>query len=86
MVVAVAAGRGLRVMLGEEVGGQYGYGVVARRDGTLSCKDVRARLRPRYGRERGETREDTEPREITESLVISTILRPAEVKELAGSP
>jgi hypothetical protein len=26
MVVAVAVGRGLRVMLGEEVGGQYGYG------------------------------------------------------------
>ena len=53
---------------------------------TLSCEDVRARLRPRYGRERGEIREATELREITESLVIGTIRRSAEVKELAGSP
>jgi hypothetical protein len=41
---------------------------------------------PRYGRERGEIREATELREIIESLVIGTIRRPAEVKELAGSP
>jgi hypothetical protein len=60
--------------------------VVARRDGTLSWKDVRARLRPHYGRERGEIREATELREVIESLVIGRIRRPAEVKELAGSP
>jgi hypothetical protein len=47
---------------------------------------VRTRLRPRYGRERGEIREDTEPRELTEPLVIGTIRLPVEVKELAGSP
>jgi hypothetical protein len=71
MVLAVAAGRGLRVMLGEEVGGTVRLRrVVARRDGMLSCEDVRTGLRPRYGRERGEIREATEPGEITESLVI----------------
>jgi hypothetical protein len=52
----------------------------------LSCGDVRTWLRPRYGRERGEIREDTEPRETTESLVIGTIRRSAEAKELARSP
>ena len=61
---------------------ESGYG----RDGGLSCEDVRARLRPRYGRERGEIREATELREITESLVIGPMRRSAEVKELAGSP
>jgi hypothetical protein len=60
--------------------------VVARRDGRLNCGDVRARLRPRYGRERGEIIEATEFREIIESLVIGTIRRSVEVKELAGSP
>jgi hypothetical protein len=60
--------------------------VVVRRDGRLSCGDVRAWPRPHYGRERGEIIEDTEPREITESLVIGIIRRSAEVKELAGSP
>jgi hypothetical protein len=59
--------------------------VVARRDGTLSCEDVRARLRPRYGREGGEIREATEFREIIEPPVIGTIRRSVEVKELAGS-
>jgi hypothetical protein len=54
--------------------------VVARRDGSLSCEDVRARLRPRYGRERGEIREATEFREIIELLVIGTIRRSVEVK------
>jgi hypothetical protein len=52
----------------------------------MSCGDVRAWLRPRYGRERGEIREATEPRETTESLVIGPMRRSAEVKELAGSP
>ena len=52
----------------------------------MSCEDVRARLRPRYGRERGEIREATELREITESLVIGPVRRSAEVKELAESP
>jgi hypothetical protein len=47
---------------------------------------VRAWLRPRYGRERGEITEDTEPMEITESLVIGTIRRSTEARELAGSP
>ena len=52
----------------------------------LNCGDARARLRPRYGRERGEITEATELREITESLVIGPMRRSAEVKELAGSP
>jgi len=52
----------------------------------LSCEDVRTRLRPRYGRERGEIREATECSEITESLVIGSMRRSTEVKELAGSP
>jgi hypothetical protein len=47
--------------------------VVARRDVMLTCGDVRAWLRPRYGRERGGIREATEPREITEPLVIGPI-------------
>jgi hypothetical protein len=60
--------------------------VVVRRDDRVSCGDVWAWLRPRYGRERGEIREDTELREIIECLVIGTMLRFAEAKELAGSP
>jgi len=52
----------------------------------LTCGDVMAWLRPRYGRERGETREVTVPRETTEPLVIGIIRRSAEVQELAGSP
>src|SRR4029453_18994181 len=44
----------------------------------VRCEDVRARLGPRYGRERGEITEYTEPREITESLVIGPIRRPVE--------
>jgi hypothetical protein len=60
--------------------------VVVRRDGKLSYGDVRAWLRPHYGRERGEITEDTEPMEITESLVIGTIRRSTEARELAGSP
>jgi hypothetical protein len=39
----------------------------------LSSEYVRARLRPRYGRETAEIREDAEPREITEFLVIGTV-------------
>jgi hypothetical protein len=46
--------------------------VVVRKDGRLSCGDVRAWLRPRHGRERGEITEATEPRETRESLVIGT--------------
>jgi hypothetical protein len=62
--------------LGEEGGGWYGYGEwLLRRDGRLSWEDVRAELRPHFGRERGEIREDTERREITESLVIGSFGR-----------
>ena len=39
----------------------------------MSCEDVRTQLRPRYGRERGEIREATEPRETTEFLVIGSM-------------
>jgi hypothetical protein len=61
-------------MLGEEVRlTVWLRRVVAKERSTLSCKDVKARLRPRYGRERGEIREASEPRGITESLVIGTI-------------
>jgi hypothetical protein len=60
--------------------------VVGRRDGGLSCGDVRAWLWPRYGRERGEIVEATESREIIESLVIGAIRRFVEAKELARSP
>jgi hypothetical protein len=57
-----------------------------RRDGRLSCGDVRIGLRPYSGREREETREDTEPREIAEFLAIGAMKRFAEAEELAGSP
>jgi Ni,Fe-hydrogenase III small subunit len=87
MVVAVAVGSGLMVMFGEEVGWTaWLRRVVMGRDGGLSCEDVRAQLRPRYGRERGGIREATEPREITDTLVIGPMQRSAEVKELAGFP
>ena len=52
----------------------------------MSWEDVRARLRPRYGREREEIGEATGPREATGSLLIGAIRRSGEVKELAESP